>query len=64
MDFGSERGLYRCTINLCLLDQSERGLYLMPNSRLCSLSMCLNCSPVLHVAFDVVYSMPSGSMRI
>ena len=26
----------------------------MPNSGLCSLSVCLNCSPVLHVVFDVV----------
>ena len=33
---------------MCLLDQSERGLYLMPNSGLCSLSMCLNCSPMFY----------------
>ena len=35
MDFESERRLYHCAINLCLLDQSEHGLYLTVDYALC-----------------------------
>ena len=52
MDFESERGLYHCAINLCLLDQSERGLYLTVDYALC---LCAWTVVLFYMLFLMLY---------